>query len=116
MDIQDQAIYPQKKKKVRHFWIYTTVNFFKAFSLLSMCVKILSIEKKKKNTRSSSVHTLQVMSQLPKLFLKTQLEILKVFCPMWKAPFDLKDIFLKNLWGKYIRRVTLKAKRVSLHH
>ena len=70
-----------------------------------MCVKILSIEKKKKNARSSSVHTLQVMSQLPKLFLKTQLEILKVFCPIWKAPFDLKDIFFE----KHVRKVHKKS-------
>ena len=35
--------------RVRHFWIYTTVSFFKkTFSHLSVCVlKILSILKKK---------------------------------------------------------------------
>jgi len=38
------AVYP----KVRPFWIYTTISFFKTFSVLPMyvCVKIFSILKK----------------------------------------------------------------------
>ena len=39
------AVYP----KLRPFWIYITVSFFKTFFLLLVCVlKILSILKKKK--------------------------------------------------------------------
>ena len=39
------CVYP----RVTPLWTYTTVNFFKTFSTLSVCVKYLVFLKKKKN-------------------------------------------------------------------
>ena len=35
------GVYPKEYSRVRSFWIYITVSFFKTFSPLSLCVCVL---------------------------------------------------------------------------